>query len=140
MASRAASDQVTETEPVVARARPPLPPPSGGRHHAHGTDGSGFVDDRVPACRCMSVVEATVVAADLAYDIQEQLDRICSPRGPRSRDRQPGVAWLYIHGCMSIASGLKAFALESRHLHHRIYAIAAHRYSSTAIIGTGRRV
>src|SRR5512132_1740477 len=73
MASRAAGDQVTETELVVRVRDLPLPRRAAGAITPTGRDGSEFVDDRRSGLADVSsVVEATVVAADLAYDIQEQ--------------------------------------------------------------------
>jgi hypothetical protein len=125
MASRAASDQVTETELVVRDL--PLPRRAAGAITLTGRDGSEFVNDRRSSLADVSsIVEATVVAADLAYDIQEQTRSDLRDTGhldPETVSRElPGyiIQRLYVDRF----SGLKAFALESRHSHHRIYAIA----------------
>ena len=127
MASHVASDQVTETELVVRVRDLPLPRRAAGAITRTGRDGSEFVDDRRSGLADVSsVVEATVVAADLAYDIQEETrsDLLATGRlDPETVSRElPGyiIQRLYVDRF----SGLKAFALESRHSHHRIYAIA----------------
>src|SRR5512147_1559924 len=128
MTSRAASDSSAEIELVVHNVRDlPLPSRTAGAITPTGREGSEFVDDRRSSLADVaSIVEATVVAADLAYDIQEQTQSDLLAIGrldPEVVSRElPGyiIQRLYVDHF----SGLKAFALESRHSHHRIYAIA----------------
>lgn len=128
MTSRAASHSSAEIELVVRDVRDlPLPSRAAGAITPTGREGSEFVDDRRSNfADIASIVEATVVAADLAYDIQEQTqsDLLASGRlEAEAVSRElPGyiIQRLYIDSF----SGLKAFALQSRHSHHRIYAIA----------------
>jgi hypothetical protein len=125
MASRVRSAGI---ELVVRDVRDlPLPHRAAGAITSTGRDGSEFVDDpRSTLADASGIVEATVVAADQAYDIEEQTrsDLLATGRlDPESVSRElPGyiIQRLYVDRF----SGLKAFALESRHSHHRIYAIA----------------
>ena len=87
-------------------------------------DGAGFARDR--RSTLADPTKATVYAADLAYDIEEQEegDRYATGRlDPAAVARQlPGYRVQRIY--VDRFSGLKAVALESRGSRHRIYAIA----------------
>ena len=128
MALRGASDRFTGIELVVRDVRDlPLPRQAPTAITSTAGNGAAFVDDRrsTPA-DATAKVEATVVAADLAYDIEEQTRSDLRTTGrldPEAVSRElPGyiVQKLYVDSF----SGLKALVLESRHSNHRIYAIA----------------
>lgn len=105
----------------------PLPRQAQTAVRATAEDGAAFMDDpRSSLGDAAAIVEETVVAADLAYDIEEQTLSDLGAAGHLDPDlvsRQlPGytVQKLYVDRF----SGLKAVAFESRLSHHRIYAIA----------------
>jgi hypothetical protein len=89
-------------------------------------DAARFVHDtRSTLTDAADIVEATVVAADLAYDIEEhpQYTATTGHLDPEAvRREMPGytIQQLYVDSF----SGLKAAVLESRFSKHRIYAIA----------------
>ena len=128
MASPVASGRSAGIELVVRDVRDlPLPHRAAGAVTSTGRNGAEFVNDRRSSLAdALDIVEASVVAADLAYDIQEQAQsdlRAIGRLDPETVSRElPGyiIQRLYVDSF----SGLKAIALESRFSHHRIYAIA----------------
>ncbi len=131
LAARGSSDGVGEIELVLRDVRDlALPQRSPGAVTVTGRDATDVIEDvRSSLADIPRIVEATVVAADLAYDIQEQGD----PDGNRDRDggqvdeetfarEMPGYRIQQIY--VDRFSGLTAFALESVSSRHRIYAVA----------------
>ena len=105
----------------------PLPSQAQTAVRASAEDGAAFVDDQRSGMGDVeAIVEETVVAADLAYDIEEEPLSDPGTAGHLDPDlvsrELPGytVQKLYVDRF----SGLKAVALESRLSHHRIYAVA----------------
>ncbi|MFO1119763.1 MAG: hypothetical protein U1E38_06535 [Rhodospirillales bacterium] len=104
-----------------------LPHLTPGRVTPLADDSSAFVNDRRSRLADQAtIVEATVLAADLAYDIRERNGAGSVNPDPAeaaavARDL-PGyvIQKLYIDDF----SGFKGFALESRDGTHRIYAVA----------------
>lgn len=105
----------------------PLPRLAIGKVTPVAEDGRRFIDD--PRSRLLdasAVIDATVLAADAAYDIRERRGSPATAPDPAEAaavERElPGyvIRKLYIDDF----TGLKAFALESRDATHRIYAIA----------------
>ena len=127
-ASPVASGRLAGIELVVRDVRDlPLPHRATGAVTSTGRNGAEFVNDRRSGLAdALDIVEASVVAADLAYDIQEQAQsdlRAIGHLDPETVSRElPGyiIQRLYVDSF----SGLKAVALESRLSRHRIYAIA----------------
>ena len=127
-ASHEARDRSAGIELVVRDVRDlPLPHRAAGAVTSTGRNGAEFVNDRRSSLAdALDIVEASVVAADLAYDIQEQAQsdlRAIGRLDPETVSRElPGyiIQRLYVDSF----SGLKAVALESRLSRHRIYAIA----------------
>ena len=127
-ASHEARDGLAGIELVVHDVRDlPLPRQATGAVTSTGRNGAEFVNDRRSRLEdVLDIVEASVVAADLAYDIREKAPsdlRAIGPLDPETVNRElPGyiIQRLYVDSF----SGLKAVALESRLSRHRIYAIA----------------
>jgi hypothetical protein len=127
-ASRGTSDQSLGAELVLRNVRDLAIPRAPANVIRYGDeDGAGFARDRRSTLAdATGVVEATVYAADLAYDIEEQEGSDHHAIGrldPDAVARQlPGYRVQHIY--IDRFSGLKAVAFESRRSRHRIYAIA----------------
>lgn len=121
-------DRTSGIELVLRDVRDlPLPRLTTGEVTPMAEDGSAVLDDpRSRFADLSRIAEATVLAADQAYDIRERSRS--SPAVPDPAEiaavarELPGyiIRKLYIDDF----SGLKAFVLESRDATHRIYAIA----------------
>jgi hypothetical protein len=126
MVSPGANGGSADIELVLRDVRDlPLPYRASAALTSTGQDSADLVEDRRSGVADASgIVEATVVAADLAYDIDDRMDMHITERlDPEAVSRElPGyvIQRLYVDPF----SGLKAFALESRRSNHRIYAIA----------------
>lgn len=127
-ASRGTSDQPLGAELVLRNVRDlaiPRAPANVVRYSDE--DGARFASDRRSTLAdATGVVEATVYAADLAYDIEEQEGSDHHATGRLDPDavawQLPGYRVQHIY--TDRFSGLKAVAFESRRSRHRIYAIA----------------
>jgi hypothetical protein len=126
MGSGQASDPLAGIELVLRDVRD-LPLPRPARAPSTAGNGAAFVHDRRSAVSDpMPIVEATVIAADLAYDIEEHTGSGPGSAGHLDSEavgrELPGyvVQKMYVDSF----SGLKAVALESRSSRHRIYAVA----------------
>lgn len=127
-ALRLAENAASGTELVLRDVRDlRLPHLSPGRVTPLTADGSEYLhDSRSRLADQSSIVEATVLAADLAYDIRERAQPDLPQAEPaEAADVARELPHYVVHKIyVDDFSGLKGFALESRDGTHRIYAVA----------------